>query len=153
MKKHFFSPSDVQFPNVLAPSVISHVAKVSGARDSLYVSGQVSTDKDGVVVGVGDLAAQIHQCFKNLKTVLGSAGATLKDIVLLNVFMTDIRQIDAFRTLRKQYLDNDNPPAITTVGVTGLAGPGLLIEIAAFAELDSKKPAKKTAGRKKRKVR
>jgi enamine deaminase RidA (YjgF/YER057c/UK114 family) len=152
MEKKLFSPADVQFPNVLAPSVISHVAKVSGARDSLYVSGQVSTDKDGVVVGVGDLEAQIRQCFKNLKTVLASAGATLKDVVLLNVFMTDIRQIDVFRTLRKQYLDNHNPPAITTVGVTGLAGPGLLIEIAAFAELDPKKPAK-SARRKKRKGR
>jgi enamine deaminase RidA (YjgF/YER057c/UK114 family) len=152
MEKQFFSPSDVQFPNVLAPSVISHVAKVSGARDSLYVSGQVSTDKDGVVVGVGDLETQIRQCFKNLKTVLASAGATLKDVVLLNVFMTDIRQIDVFRTLREQYLDNDNPPAITTVGVTGLAGPGLLIEIAAFAEISPKR-SRKTAPRKTRKRR
>ena len=152
MEKNFLSPSDVQFPNVLAPSVISHVVKVSGARDTIYVSGQVSTDENGVVVGVGDLKTQIHRVFKNLKKVLGSAGATLDDVVLLNAFMTDIRQIDVFRTLRRQYLKNDQPPAITTVGVTGLAGPGLMIEIAAFAEVDPKRPAK-TARRKKRKGR
>ena len=152
MEKKFFSPADVQFPNILAPSVISHVVKVSGARDSIYVSGQVSTDENGAVVGVSDLKTQIHQVFKNLKKVLGSAGATLDDVVLLNAFMTDIQQIDVFRTLRRQYLNNDRPPAITTVGVTGLAGPGLMIEIAAFAEINSKRPAK-TARRKTRKRR
>jgi enamine deaminase RidA (YjgF/YER057c/UK114 family) len=152
MEKKFLSPADVQFPNVLAPSVISHVVRVSGARDTIYVSGQVSTDENGAVVGTGDLETQIHQVFKNLKKVLGSAGATLKDVVLLNAFMTDIQQIDVFRTLRKQYLDNHHPPAITTVGVTGLAGPGLMIEIAAFAEISSRKPAK-TARRTRRKGR
>jgi enamine deaminase RidA (YjgF/YER057c/UK114 family) len=152
MEKKFFSPADVQFPNILAPSVISHVVKVSGARDSIYVSGQVSTDENGTVVGVGDLETQIHQVFKNLKKVLGSAGATLEDVVLLNAFMTDIQQIDVFRTLRRQYLNNDRPPAITTVGVTGLAGPGLMIEIAAFAEINPRRPAK-TARRKTRKRR
>lgn len=155
MKKQFLSPADVQFPNNLAPSIISHVAKVSGARDTIYVSGQVSTDENGVVVGVGDLEAQIHRVFKNLEKVLGSAGATLKDVVLLNAFMTDINQIDVFRTLRRQYLDKDQPPAITTVGVTGLAGPGLLIEIAAFAEVNPRKPRRpaKTARRRRRRSR
>lgn len=152
MEKKFLSPADVQFPNVLAPSVISHVVRVSGARDSIYVSGQVSTDENGAVVGVGDLETQIHQVFKNLTKVLGSAGATLKDVVLLNAFMTDIQQIDVFRTLRREYLDNNHPPAITTVGVTGLAGPGLIIEIAAFAEIDPRRPTK-TARRKRRKGR
>lgn len=152
MEKKFLSPADVQFPKVLAPSVISHVVKVSGARETIYVSGQVSTDENGAVVGVGDLETQIHQVFKNLENVLGSAGATLKDVVLLNAFMTDIQQIDVFRSMRKQYLDKLHPPAITTVGVTGLAGPGLMIEIAAFAEINPRKPAK-TARRKRRKGR
>jgi enamine deaminase RidA (YjgF/YER057c/UK114 family) len=152
MEKKFLSPANVQFPNVLAPSVISHVVRVSGARDTIYVSGQVSTDEKGVVIGVGDLETQIHQVFKNLKKVLASAGATLKDVVLLNAFMTDIQQIDVFRTLRKQHLDNNHPPAITTVGVTGLAGPGLMIEIAAFAEINPRRRAK-TARRKRRKGR
>lgn len=150
MKKEFLSPADVQFPNNLAPSIISHVVKASGARDTIYVSGQVSTDENGVVVGVGDLATQIHQVFKNLEKVLGSAGATLKDVVYLNAFMTDISQIDVFRTLRRQYLDHDHPPAITTVGITGLAGPGLLIEIAAFAEIVPKRRAKKAARQRRR---
>jgi enamine deaminase RidA (YjgF/YER057c/UK114 family) len=150
MEKKFLSPADVQFPNVLAPSVISHVVKVSGPRDTIYVSGQVSTDENGVVVGVGDLEMQIHQVFKNLKKVLGSAGATLKDVVLLNAFMTDIQRIDVFRTLRRQYLDNNHPPAITTVGVTGLAGPGLMIEIAAFAEITLRSRAKTARGKKRK---
>ena len=74
-----------------------------------------------------DLEAQIHQVYKNLEKVLISAGGTLQDVVLLNAFMKDIIRIDVFQALRRQYIDQENPPAITTVGVIGLAHPDLLI--------------------------
>ena len=147
MKKEFLSPPEVQFPRNLAPSKLSHAVKTSGARDIIYVSGQVSSDEQGKVIGVGDIKAQIHQVFKNLEKVLASAGATLRDVVLLNAFMKDISRIDVFRTLRRQYIDQENPPAITTVEVTGLAHPDLLIEIAAFAEISPKRRVKKASRR------
>lgn len=150
MKKEFLSPVDVQFPKNLAPSKLSHAVKTHGARDTIYVSGQVSSDENGVVVGVGDLEAQIHQVFKNLEKVLRSAGASLKDIVYLNAFMKDISQINVFRTLRRKHISQETPPAITTVGVTGLAHPDLLIEVAAFAEIVPQRRAKKAARKRRR---
>jgi len=138
MKKEVFNPANVTFPKNHAPSIISHAVKASGARDTVYISGQVSTNEKGDIVGVGNLEAQIHQVFRNLEKVLMSAGATLKDVVSLNAYMKDITQVDVFRRLRRQYLDVENPPAITTVGVTGLARPDLLIEIAAIAEIAPK---------------
>ncbi|MFB3062382.1 MAG: RidA family protein, partial [Candidatus Binatia bacterium] len=74
----------------------------------------------------------------------------LQDVVLLNAFMKDISRIDVFRALRRQYIDQENPPAITTVGVTGLAHPDLLIEIAAFAEISPRKRAKRASRRRRR---
>jgi len=79
-----------------------------------------------------------------------SAGGTLQDVVLLNAFMKDISRIDVFRALRRQYIDQENPPVITTVGVTGLAHPDLLIEIAAFAEFGQTKRAKRASRRRRR---
>ena len=127
MMKEFLFPPEVKFPKNLAPSKLSHAVKTSGARDTIPVSGQVSSDEHGEIVGVGDLEAQIHQVYKNLEKVLMSAGGTLQDVVLLNAFMKDISRIDVFRALRRQYIDQENPPAITTVGVIGLAHPDLLI--------------------------
>jgi len=100
MKKEFLFPPEVKFPKNLAPSKLSHAVKTSGARDTIHVSGQVSSDEHGEIVGVGDLEAQIHQVFKNLEKVSMSAGGTLQDVVLLNAFMKDISRIDVFRALR-----------------------------------------------------
>ncbi len=150
MKKEFLFPPEVKFPKNLAPSKLSHAVKTSGARDTIHVSGQVSSDEHGEIVGVGDLEAQIHQVFKNLEKVSMSAGGTLQDVVLLNAFMKDISRIDVFRPLRRQYIDQEIPPAITTVGVTGLAHPDLLIEIAAFAEFSLTKRAKRASRRRRR---
>ena len=83
MKKEFLFPPEVKFPKNLAPSKLSHAVKTSGARDTIHVSGQVSSDEHGEIVGVGDLEAQIHQVYKNLEKVLISAGGTLQDVVLL----------------------------------------------------------------------
>ncbi len=112
MKKEFLFPPEVKFPKNLAPSKLSHAVKTSGARDTIHVSGQVSSDEHGEIVGVGDLEAQIHQVFKNLEKVSMSAGGTLQDVVLLNAFMKDISRIDVFRALRDSTsIRNTHPPS------------------------------------------
>ena len=52
----------------------SHVVVAQGAR-TIYISGQVSTDEEGRVVGPGDIAAQTTQVMTNLGLALKSAGA------------------------------------------------------------------------------
>src|SRR5207253_10131266 len=79
--------SNVRFIN-RAPQGYSHVVEVRGGR-TLYLAGQLALDQDGNLVGRGDFRAQVKQVFENLKTRLAEGGATFKDVVKLNYYLTD----------------------------------------------------------------
>lgn len=113
------------------PNGYTHVVEASGGR-TLYVSGQVSLDSAGKVVGVGDVGAQARQVFENLKAVLAAANASLENVVKITVFMTDLGGLSEFRKLRNEYFPK-SPPASSLVKVAGLVVPELLIEIEAIA--------------------
>ena len=66
----------------------SHAALQDGGR-TLHLAGQVAWDKDGALVGAGDLAQQTRQALANLKAVLAEAGATPADIVRLRTYVVD----------------------------------------------------------------
>lgn len=103
--------------------------------DLLYLSGQISVDADGHLVGGGDLRAQTQQVFENIKTVLDKAGATFQDIIKMNTFFTaDIHNYEDYFAVRRGYLKG-NRPASTGVQVVALAFEGLLLEVEAIAYL------------------
>ena len=56
----------------------------------VFVSGILSRNAKGEIVGKGDMAAQIRQVFENIKTALAAAGATMDDVVKRQTFTTDI---------------------------------------------------------------
>src|SRR5260370_17069195 len=64
----------------------SHVVTASGAR-TIYISGQVSVDEEGRIVGEGDLAAQTTQVMQNLGHALKAAGASYANIVKIVTFV------------------------------------------------------------------
>lgn len=100
----------------------------------LFVSGQAAIAPDGSVVGGGNFEAQAHQAFKNLESVLKTAGAELKDIVKVTIFLTDMTNFPKLVELRQQYFSAPYP-ADTVVQVQALALPELLVEIEAIATL------------------
>jgi 2-iminobutanoate/2-iminopropanoate deaminase len=100
----------------------------------LFISGQISIDPDGNIVGRGDFAAQCKQVFENIKLVLDKAGASYSEIVKINTYLTDLREYPTFAHIRGQYFDG-NYPASTVVGVTGLAFEGAMLEVEAIAVL------------------
>jgi enamine deaminase RidA (YjgF/YER057c/UK114 family) len=114
-----------------APSNAAPGIKVSGGS-LIFVSGQVAWDAHGTVVGKGDVRVQARQAFENLKKIFAQAGATLRDIVKLNIYLTDLAHRQAVREVRTEYLGGHNPPS-TTVVVASLVDPDLLIEIDATA--------------------
>ena len=123
-------------PNaLLTPRGYTHVVTVEGARKLIFVSGQVSVDKEGKLVGAGDLAAQIRQAASNLKLALEAAGATPADIVKSNTYIVNYKQSDysAMREARSALFGDATPPASTLVGVTSLAVDGLMVEMEAIA--------------------
>lgn len=117
------------------PGGYTHVVSVTGGN-AIFVSGQVALDQEGKVVGPGDLKAQARQVYENLKAALEAAGAGFKDVVKITTYLTHIDRIGEIREVRAAYLGGTQPPASTTVGVTGLARPELLIEVEAVAFLD-----------------
>jgi 2-iminobutanoate/2-iminopropanoate deaminase len=100
----------------------------------LFVAGQTATDKDGNVVGKGDIEAQTRQVFKNLSAVLEEAGGTLDNLVMTTTYITDRQYREGYNRVRMgQY--KGNAPTSTLVIVTGLASPDYLIEISGVAVL------------------
>ena len=98
----------------------------------LFISGQVAFDKDGKVVGGGDIVAQARQVFENLRSVLAKAGADFSNIIKTNYYITDVLQFSKVAALRSEYF-KDPYPASTMVEVKGLVNKDLMLEIEAVA--------------------
>ena len=118
-------------PELSKPTGYTHVVEATGGK-TVYISGQIALDKDGKVVGQGDMKAQAEQVFRNLQAALATAGATFKDVVKMNTYMTDLSQLQVVRDVRARYF-GDVAPASTLVQVVHLARPEFLIEIEVIA--------------------
>jgi reactive intermediate/imine deaminase len=119
-------------PTLSSPTGYTHVVEVTGPNKTVYISGQIAFDKDGKVVGAGDMKAQAEQVFKNLQAALSSAGAKFSDVVKMNTFITDMTQAPAVREVRSRYF-GETTPASTLVQVVHLARPELMLEIEVIA--------------------
>src|SRR5207247_7159145 len=74
-------------------NVYHHYIRVDNPSTLIFLSGQLSRDADGNLVGRGDMAEQARQAIRNMQTVLEAAGGSLSDIVSIVVYTTDIRQL------------------------------------------------------------
>ena len=102
---------------------------------TIYVAGQLPYDKDGNLMGLGDIKAQTRRVFENVRAVVEAGGGTMDDVVKLTVFVTDVRFREPYGEVRTEFF-GPNPPASTLVQIANLAQPGALIEIEAIAALD-----------------
>jgi reactive intermediate/imine deaminase len=100
--------------------------------DLIVLSGQAAITPEGEIVGVGDFDAQADQAFRNLEHVLGLAGATLRDVVKVTIYLTDMGNFPKILELREQWFTPPYP-ADTIVEVGALGMPELEIEIEAMA--------------------
>lgn len=128
VKKEFINPAMVP-----KPAGYTHVVKIIGLGTLVLISGQVAEDKEGKIVGVGDIEAQTRQVFVNLGSALEAAGASFDDLVGMHTYMVDIKGYKTVRQIRSKYLNPENPPASTLVEVKNLAKHEYLIEVEAMA--------------------
>ena len=98
----------------------------------LFIAGQTASDKDGNVVGKGDIRAQTEQVYANMKAVLKAAGGTLENLVMTTTYILDREYREGYNEVRRQQFKK-NSPTSTLVIVKGLAHPDYLIEIAGIA--------------------
>lgn len=111
----------------------SPVVTLEDAR-LVFVSGLLSRDAAGTIVGKGDMGAQIAQVGENLRVALEAAGATLADLVRTTTYVTDIEEFFRHVEVRQRYFGGALPTS-TTVEVRRLSHPDFLVEVEAFAAL------------------
>jgi enamine deaminase RidA (YjgF/YER057c/UK114 family) len=107
---------------------LAHYSRALRAGDTVLQSGTTAIDRRGNVRGIGDVAAQVDAIMRIAEWSMGKAGGRLADVVRSRVYLTDIALADAAARALARYF-GDASPALTVVGVTGLARPEQLIEI------------------------
>jgi 2-iminobutanoate/2-iminopropanoate deaminase len=107
-----------------------------GKHTLVFVSGLLARNANGEIVGVGDMAAQIHQVGANLEAALSSVGATLDDLVRTSTYVTHIDEFFQHVDARHRYL-GESLPTSTTVEVRRLSHPDFMVEIEAMAIMAS----------------
>ena len=103
----------------------SHAIRIG---DDLKISGAVSMNDSGIIVGAGNMELQMKNCYSDLEKILQHYGYTFDDVVVENVYttsMADFLKVSGFRKsiYKKQF------PTGTWIEVKGLAVDGQLIEI------------------------
>ena len=125
-------------PTLAKPVGYSHGFEVQGGK-TLYMAGQVATDKAGTVVGKGDLVAQFRQVCENLKALLVARGGQMNDIVKLTMYVLSKADYKAkandIGLVYREYFGR-HFPAMTLVEVKGLYDDDCAIEIEGVAVVD-----------------
>lgn len=128
-------------PPTLAKAVgFSHAWEAQGGK-TIYLAGQVAFDKEGRVVGKGDLVAQFRQVCDNLKQALLARGGQLTDIVKLTIYVLSRAEYKAkakkIGAVYREYFGR-HYPAMTLVEVKGLYDDdqGCMVEIDGVAVVD-----------------
>jgi enamine deaminase RidA (YjgF/YER057c/UK114 family) len=106
----------------------SHVTEARGSR-TVYVAGQVALDPQFGLVGGDDLFEQTRAAMRNVELALAAAGATWDDVVRRTIYTLHPTEYETITRAIEEVQGSSEHPAQTIVGVTGLAVPGLLIEI------------------------
>ena len=128
-----FNPDTINTPR--AP--YSHVAEVGAGAKLVVIAGQVAIDRDGNIVGAGDIEKQAAQVFANLGDALEAAGGDWKNVIQFMSFLTRRQDIPGFaafreREFKKLYPTGAYPPN-TLLIVSGLVNEALILEVQAVA--------------------
>jgi enamine deaminase RidA (YjgF/YER057c/UK114 family) len=125
--------------NPVSMSTPASYTQVVAARGSrlVFVAGQVADDKNGDLVGPGDLATQARQAFANVGNALAAAGARTDQVARITIYV--VHHLPEYLPVISEariVVFREHKPADILVGVETLAEPGYLIEVDAIAVLD-----------------
>jgi enamine deaminase RidA (YjgF/YER057c/UK114 family) len=130
-------------PAIVGPPCRDHppsvVVTVEGGPRRVIVGAQLALDKDGNVVGKGDMRAQIEQVGKNIDACLKAAGATTSDIILTRTYVADIAAFSKNAETSARYLGSELPTSATVEPPKlspKLVGSDFLVEIEAVAAVN-----------------
>jgi 2-iminobutanoate/2-iminopropanoate deaminase len=123
----------VKFSNpasIPTPKGYSHSVSIDlGTCNMVLIAGQVPIDSTGTLIGKENLRQQAEQVFVNLEKIIKSHGGTMNDLVRIQIFMTDLSQIQQMRDVRDRFVNLRTPPVSTLVQISKLFRDDVLIEI------------------------
>ncbi|KAJ3296615.1 hypothetical protein HK104_001441 [Borealophlyctis nickersoniae] len=135
------APGLARYPHARAAGGLIYVSGVSSRRPDNTWEGVTETPDGKFIL---DIRAQTRAVIQNIQAILKAAGANLKNLVDLTVFLVDMADYAAFNEVYNEFFDAETGhtsvlgPTRTTVAVKELPNPRLLIEIKAVA-LDPKR--------------
>jgi aminoacrylate peracid reductase len=125
-------PFKVIVPKGAAPPLAPY-SPGTKAGNAVYVSGTLAIDKDGKLVGAGDVKAQTRFVLESVKAVLEAAGGSLRDVTFNHIFLKDLKDYAAMNEVYREYFP-ENPPARYCIRAD-LVKPEFLVEVASIAHL------------------
>ncbi|WP_345250162.1 RidA family protein [Pigmentiphaga soli] len=121
------------------PRFGSPTALAIRAGQQIFISGTLAWDADRKLVGVGDVEVQTRHILDAMAAILRTQGASLRDIVKINFFLTDIRDKERIWAVRREMF-GDHRPASTLVEVSQLVDTEAKLEVEAIALVPPSRP-------------
>lgn len=118
-----------------APQAIGTYSQAVKLGTTVYLSGQIPLVPGAMELVEGDIESQIRRVFDNLQAVATAAGGGLRDVVKLNVFLTDLTDFPVVNSVMAEYF-TEPYPARAAIGVAQLP-LGSTVEMDAVMELGS----------------
>ena len=103
----------------------SHAVRIG---NDIKISGAVSMDEEGNPTAIGDLGEQMKNCYADLKKILDHYNASFDDVIVENIFTTDMKAFLEVASYRNE-IYTKNYPTGSWLGVKELAFPEFMIEI------------------------
>lgn len=106
------------------------------ANGFVFVAGQAAVNPQTNELELGDVRSETRRTLQNIKAILESAGSSMKDVVRVGVFLSDMKDFAAMNEVYAEFF-SEEPPARTTVGAEL---PKIKVEIDCIAQVSN--PAK-----------
>ena len=108
-----------------APSAIGTYSQATRVGDTVWVSGQIGLDPATMTMVAGGIEAETRRVFENLKAIVAAAGASLDDVVKVNLYLTDLGNFALVNRIMAEYF-LEPYPARAAVGVAALPRSALI---------------------------
>ena len=105
----------------------------------VFVAGQAAINPKTNELELGDIKSETRRTLQNIKAILEAAGSSLKDVVRVGVFLSDMKNFSAMNEVYREFFTKE-PPARTTVGVEM---PRIKVEIDCIARVSKKSRRRK----------
>ena len=123
----YMEKTERQKARAFSPGVITEGGRV------VWLAGQTGLRDDQGKDLSGNFEAQARQVFRAMDQTLKKAGGSLANLVTMTVFIVDVRNGDKLTDIRREMFPDGNYPGSALITVTGLAQPGMLVEIQGIA--------------------